>query len=207
MGSLSWEAIQRLQAPAQVDAGTVMLVAGVGVVINGVTAWLLLAGSKQDLNIRRAFLHMAADALVSMGVVLAAGLYLWRGWNWIDPAVSLLIALAIIVGTWSLLRQSLHLLFDGVPDDIDLDTIRQSLLNLPGVASNHDLHVWAMSTTDNALTVHLVCDDNCMDQDELLGQAMDVLRERFEIRHVSLQCESRDFATRCAANHERCMGV
>ena len=207
MGSLAWEAIQRFQAPAQVDASTVMLVAGVGVVINTVTAWLFLAGSKQDLNICGAFLHMAADALVSMGVVLAGGLYLWKGWSWIDPAVSLLIALVIVAGTWSLFRQSLHLLFDGVPGHIDLEAVRQSLLSLPGVVSVHDLHVWAMSTADNALTAHLVCDDKRTNHNELLRQAMDVLHERFEIRHVSLQRESSDFAESCPANHDRCAGV
>jgi len=199
MGSLAWEAIQRLQSPTEVDVATVMVVAGIGVVINAATAWLFLAGSKRDLNIRGAFLHMAADALVSVGVVLAGALYLWRGWSWIDPLVSLLIALVIVVGTWSLFHRSLHLLFDGVPDDINLDQVRQSLLDLQGVVDVHDLHVWAMSTADNALGAHLVLDNDTHNRDALLEQATDMLHERFDIRHAVLQQESIRYAARCAA--------
>ncbi len=200
MGSLAWEAMHRLQTSSPIDATTVMLVAGVGVIINTVTAWLFLKGSKGDLNIRGAFLHMAADALVSVGVVLAGGLYLWQGWTWIDPVVSILIALVVVLGTWSLFRRSLHLLFDGVPDGIDVTAVRQSLLNLAGVATVHDLHVWAMSTADNALTAHLVVDSDAVDRDALLEQAVDMLHEQFELRHASLQIESRSMATRCPLN-------
>jgi len=199
MGSLAWEAIQRLQSPTEVDVATVMVVAGIGVVINAATAWLFLAGSKGDLNIRGAFLHMAADALVSVGVVLAGALYLWQGWSWIDPLVSLLIALVIVAGTWSLFHRSLHLLFDGVPDDINLDLVRQSLLDLHGVVDVHDLHVWAMSTADNALSAHLVLDNDTHDRDALLEQATGMLHERFDIRHAVLQQESSSYAARCAA--------
>ena len=200
MGSLAWEAIQRLQTSAPIDAITVMVVAGIGVIINTATAWLFLAGSKGDLNIRGAFLHMAADALVSAGVVIAGALYLWQGWTWIDPAVSILIALVVVVGTWSLFHRSLHLLFDGVPDDIDIATVRQSLLAIAGVRAVHDLHVWAMSTADNALTAHLVIDADTVDRDALLRKAMDMLHEQFELRHVALQCESQIFASHCPMN-------
>ena len=199
MGSLIWEAIQRLQVPSPVQATTVMMVAGIGVLINGLTAWLFFAGSKDDLNLRGAFLHMAADALISLGVVVAGALYLWQEWSWIDPVVSLLIALVIVIGTWSLFRQSLHLLFDGVPDDIDLQAVRQCLLELPGVVAVHDLHVWAMGTAENALTAHLVIDKSPVDHDALLLQANDQLHARFEIRHLSLQCESTDYAMQCPA--------
>ena len=200
MGSLAWEAIQRMQTPAPMEAGTVMVVAGIGVIINTVTAWLFLTGSKGDLNIRGAFLHMAADALVSVGGVIAAALYLWQGWTWIDPVVSLLIALVVVIGTWSLFHRSLHLLFDGVPDGIEMTAVRQSLADLPGVVAVHDLHVWAMSTADNALTAHLVISDEAGDRDTLLAQAMAMLHTQFELRHVSLQFESQAFADQCPIN-------
>ncbi len=141
MGSLGWEAIERLRTPAIVDAPTVMVVAGIGAVINSFTALLFLSGSKHDLNMRGAFLHMAADALVSVGVVAAGAIYLWQGWSWIDPAVSLVITVLIVFGTWSLLRETLHLLFDGVPATITLTEVRQALRELPGVIDMHHLHV------------------------------------------------------------------
>lgn len=198
MGSLLWEASQRLQTPSAVDGWTVIWVAGIGVVINSITAWLFLSGSRHDLNIRGAYLHMAADALVSVGVVLAGILYLWQGWQWIDPVVSILIALIIILGTWSLLRRSLHLLFDGVPDNINLNQIEHALLALPGVVAVHDLHVWAMSTEENALTAHLVCAAGTDTQNALLRQATQALKEGFNVEHLSLQCESPAFADYCA---------
>jgi cobalt-zinc-cadmium efflux system protein len=129
---------------------------------------------------------------------------LWQGWNWIDPIVSLLIALVIVIGTWSLFRQSLHLLFDGVPDDIDLAAVHQSLQKLEGVMSVHDLHVWAMSTSDNALTAHLVIDGSHRDYDALLNKANDVLHEKFDIQHVSLQFESENYAMHCSIIHSNC---
>jgi len=197
MGSLAWEAVQRLQIPAPIDAATVMVVASIGVLVNALTAWSFLAGSKSDMNIRGAYLHMAADALVSAGVVVAGGLYLWQGWMWIDPVVSVLIALVVVLGTWSLFSRSLHLLFDGVPVGIDIGAVRQSLLQTPGVREVHDLHVWAMSTADKALTAHLVLEADSVDRDALLDAAMTMLHEQFELRHVSLQCESQSFAQGC----------
>lgn len=197
MGYLAWEAVGRLQTPSPVAAVTVMVVAGIGVVINSITAWLFLAGSKGDLNIRGAFLHMAADALVSLGVVLAGAVYLWQGWSWIDPVMSLVIALVVVVGTWSLFRRSLHLLFDGVPEEIDLAEVQTALLELPGVTSVHDLHVWAMSTRENAITAHLVLASHDIDRDRLLAQATEMLHDRFEIRHTVLQPESESYAAHC----------
>ncbi len=151
MGSLAWEAVHRLQSPQPIEGATVMAVAAVGIVVNTVTALLFLRGRAGDLNIRGAFMHMAADALVSAGVVVAGALALAFGWAWIDPVVSLLIAVVslliavvIVAGTASLLKQSVHLLFDGVPDHVDLREVRGLLESLPGVTHVHDLHVWAM---------------------------------------------------------------
>lgn len=188
MGSLGWESIQRLQHPEPMVGETVMLVAGIGVVINAVTAWFFMSGSRTDLNLRGAFLHMAADALVSVGVVLAGLLYLWQGWQWIDPVLGLLIAAVIVLGTWSLFRQSLHLMFDGVPEQVELPAVRQYLLALPGVCDAHDLHVWAMSSAEIALTAHLSVGGDT-DRDALLRTATQGLHERFAIDHATIQLE------------------
>ncbi|RPJ45412.1 MAG: cation transporter [Betaproteobacteria bacterium] len=197
MGSLGWEAIQRVQHPAPIAAGTVMVVAAIGVLINTVTAALFMAGREKDLNIRGAFLHMAADALVSLGVVAAGALYLWQGWAWIDPLTSLVIAVVVIIGTWSLFRQSLHLLFDGVPEHIKLPEVRASLQSLPGVVSVHDLHVWAMSTAEPALTAHLVI-GSAHSTDRILHEAQQMLHDLFGIEHVTLQLEAEVCAAACA---------
>lgn len=191
MGSLGWESLQRLQQPEPIAGVTVMLVAGIGVLVNAFTAWLFVSGSKNDLNLRGAFLHMAADALVSIGVVLAGALYLWQGWLWLDPVVSLIIAAVIVIGTWSLFRQSLHLLFDGVPEQIDLAAVRQYLQGLPGVKDVHDLHVWAMSTNEVALTAHMLIEPLPTD-DRLLQEVTQELHEHFAIAHSTLQFERDD---------------
>ena len=191
MGSLSWESLQRLQQPEPIAGVTVMLVAGIGVVVNGITAWLFVPGSRHDLNLRGAFLHMAADALVSIGVVLAGALYLWQGWLWLDPLASLIIAAVIVMGTWSLFRQSLHLLFDGVPEQIDLAAVRQYLQTLPGVKDVHDLHVWALSTNEVALTAHILLEALPSD-DRLVQELTQELHEHFAIAHSTLQLECDD---------------
>jgi len=199
MGALAWEAIDRLSAPQaelQAQGVTIMVVAGIGIVVNTATALLFMRGGEDDLNIRGAFLHMAADALVSAGVVVAGALTLWMGWVWLDPVVSLLIAAVILWGTWDLFKQSLHLLFDGVPDSIDPGAVRTLLLGLPGVADVHDLHVWAMGTSHIALTAHLVTDT--ADTAALLHEAEEELHEHFEIRHVTLQLETPAYAQSCA---------
>jgi len=198
MGSLGWEAIHRLQDPGPIAAGTVMAVAAVGVLINALTALLFMAGSKADMNIRGAFLHMAADALVSLGVIIAGALYLWQGWTWIDPLASIVIAIVVIFGTWSLFRQSLHLLFDGVPEHISMPEVRKSLAGITGVASVHDLHVWAMSTAEPALTAHLVVGGE-RSADGILRDAQVVLHERFRIHHITLQLEAEPCADHCAS--------
>ncbi|WP_449370906.1 cation diffusion facilitator family transporter [Thiomonas sp.] len=198
MGALALEAAQRLSNPAAVDEWPVLVVAAVGIVINGATAGLFLAGSKGDLNIRAAFLHMAADALVSLGVVISAAVVLATGWMWIDPAISLLIVAVVVWGTWSLFAQSLHLLFDGVPHGVDLAAVRARLLAVPGVVSLHDLHVWALSTSKVSLTAHLVVRGDTPAADAVLEEAEHVLHDVFEIRHVTLQVESENFAAHCA---------
>jgi cobalt-zinc-cadmium efflux system protein len=188
MGSLLWEAAHRLQAPAVTDGVTVMVVAAIGVVVNGVTAALFMSGSKSDMNIRGAFLHMAGDALVSLGVVASGAIYLRTGWAWLDPATSMAIALVIIAGTWGLFRQSLHLLFDGVPESVVLADVDAVLRKLPGVTDVHDLHVWAMSTTGIALTAHLVMPGG-HPGDAFLARIADDLQARFHITHPTLQIE------------------
>jgi cobalt-zinc-cadmium efflux system protein len=198
MGSLAWEAFHRLQSPVAIAGTTIMVVAGIGIVVNTATALLFMRGSRSDLNIRGAFLHMAADALVSAGVVVAGGLALRFGWVWLDPVVSLLIAAVIVVGSWSLFKQSVHLLFDGVPEGVNLHAVQALLEALPGVARVHDLHVWAMGSAEIALTAHLVMPEGQAD-DAFLARATEQLHERFEIEHVTLQVMRVPFTTPCVA--------
>lgn len=188
MGSLIWEAVGRLSTPHEMHGVTIMAVAGIGILINGVTALLFMRGSKNDLNIRGAFLHMAADALVSLGVVIAGALALWYGWNWLDSIVSLLIAIVIVISTWSLFYESLHLLFDGVPKQVHLPSVQTYLESLAGVVNVHDLHIWAMGTSQIAMTVHLVMPEGCH-SDEFLAEVAEDLHDRFEIVHPTIQIE------------------
>ena len=199
IGGIVWEAIARFNHPVPIQGGTVMAVAAVGVAINGVTAWLFMSGSKGDINLRGAFLHMAADALVSLGVVIIGALFIVTGWAWLDPAISLVIALVILLGTWGLLRQSLHLSLDGVPASVELDSVKSYLSALPGVSEIHDLHVWAMSTSETALTVHLVM---CAGHpgDDFLYRVAEELHHDFAIEHATIQIET--CAQNCAlSNH------
>lgn len=188
IGGITWEAINRLGNPTEVAGMTVALVAGAGVVINAATMMLFIADRKQDLNIRGAFLHMAADAGISLGVVVTAIIIMLTGAQWLDPVISLAIAAAIFVGTWSLLRDSLDLAMDAVPRGIDPQEIRDYLRELPGIEEAHDLHIWGLSTTETALTVHLVKPDSRHD-DALIEEVSRVLKERFRITHVTLQLE------------------
>ena len=197
MGSLAWEAAHRLAAPEPTQGLTMIAVAAVGIFVNGVTAVLFMRGGEQDLNIRGAFAHMAADALVSLGVVMAGVVYLWRGWAWIDPAASLLIASVIVWGTWGLFRQSLHLLFDGVPEHVNLPAVRECLQSLPGVQRVSDLHIWAMATDRVALTAHLVRPEGGAD-DGFYRLATQELRRRFGIAHVTLQVVQAPVMRGCA---------
>ncbi len=164
-------------------------VAAAGIIVNGATALFFLRGRKDDINIQGAFLHMAADAGVSLGVVIAALLIRWTGYDWIDPAASLLVAAVIVLSSWSLTRDAFNLAMDAVPPHLDSGEVKQCLAALPGVQGVHDLHIWAMSTTETALTAHLVCPDRgrC---EGLLADAARELETRFHIRHVTLQLES-----------------
>lgn len=188
VGGIAWESVQRLITPTPVAAGTVMVVAGIGILVNGFTAFLFMSGSKGDLNIRGAFLHMVADAAVSLGVVIAGAVILWTGASWLDPMISLVIAVVILWTTWDLLRQSLTLSLQGVPSGVSVPEVREALKALPGVARVHHLHVWAVSTTETALTVHLVMPEG-HPGDRFLAETQQELKRRFHIGHATLQIE------------------
>ena len=205
IGGLVWEAVGRLlstQVLVQAQGVTIMVVAGVGIVINTATALLFMRGGETDLNIRGAFMHMAADALVSAGVVVAGALALWLGWTWLDPVASLVIAAVILIGTWGLFKQSLHLLFDGVPDSVDTRAVHDCLLALPGVSRVHDLHIWAMGTSHIALTAHLVMPQGHAN-DAFLQDATHQLHDRFDITHVTLQVMQNPTMPACLEQYEK----
>ena len=188
VGAISWEAIRRLIHPEDVDANIVIWVAAIGVIINGITAWLFHSGRKTDLNLRAAFMHMAADAAVSAGVVVAGvGIY-FTSWLWLDPVTSILINIVIVIGTWGLLRESFNLATDAVPAHVDLVQVRKYLSGLPNVNAVHDLHIWAMSTTEVALTAHLVMPDDS-GGDLFLHNVCQDLHSTFGIDHATIQIE------------------
>ncbi|MEE4263342.1 MAG: cation diffusion facilitator family transporter, partial [Desulfobacteraceae bacterium] len=203
LGGIAWEAVGRLLDPGPVEGATVILVAAVGVVINTLTALLFLKGQKEDLNIRAAFLHMAADAAVSAGVVVAGILIMAKGWPWIDPVVSLIIVAVIFIGTWALLRDSLNYAIDAVPKSVDIPGIKLYLLGFDRVERIHDLHVWPLSTTEIALTVHLVVADKTLDNRFLLD-LRDHLHDRFGIGHSTIQVETCDAENGCRLDRDAC---
>lgn len=188
-GAIAWEAAQRLITPAPVAGETVMVVAAIGILINGLTAWLFASGRADDINIRGAYLHMAADAAVSAGVVAAGLAILLTGWHWVDPLTSLIVVAVIVWGTWGLLRESVSLSLDGVPPGIDPEAVRAFLAGRPGVERLHDLHIWSMSTTEVALTAHLVMPGG-HPGDRFLTDAAHELKHRHSIGHVTLQIET-----------------
>jgi cobalt-zinc-cadmium efflux system protein len=187
-GAIALEAVQRFLRPAEVAGQTVMVVATIGIAINSATAFMFVRGRKDDINIRGAFQHMAGDAAVSLGVVAAGGAMLLTGWNWIDPAVSLAIVAVIVATTWGLLRDSLTMTMHAVPPGIDAPGVRQYLASWPGVCAIHDLHIWPMSTTETALTCHLVIPTG-HPGDEALRTITEHLRDRFAIPHATIQIE------------------
>lgn len=199
-GGIAAEAVRRLLAPVPVAGGTVMLVAALGIVVNGLTAALFAAGRKGDLNIRAAFQHMLADALVAAGVVAGGAVVLATGWSAVDPLVALAVAAVIVWGTWALLREATRLALDGVPPGIDPAAVASLLAAVPGVASVHDLHIWPMSTTETALTVHLVRPDSPPD-DAMLRDLRASLRDRFGIGHATIQVETEAAACACSLAH------
>jgi cobalt-zinc-cadmium efflux system protein len=187
-GAIAWEALGRLGSPPPVAGATVMGVAASGIVINGLSAWLLHAGSHGDLNKRSAYIHMLGDAAVSVGVLLSGAIIMYTGWSRLDPIVSLLIVVAILTSTWGLLRDSLHLSLDGVPSSVNSSAVMSYLADQRGVTDVHDLHIWALSTTSVALTAHLVVPDRGV-EDSLLDSLMPDLKRRFHIHHATLQIE------------------
>ena len=186
-GIIATEAVYKLFSPTEVQAVAVMIVAAIGIVVNSATAFLFLKGS-DDLNIRAAYLHLVYDALVSIGVVVAAALLYWTGWLWIDPVVGLLIALVILRGTWSLFTDSFRLIIDGVPTSISWVKVSEFFLAKPGVSSLHDLHIWAISTQENALSVHLYMPEVIL-SDVLRAEWVEQLKQHFGIQHVTMQIE------------------
>ncbi|WP_267356535.1 MULTISPECIES: cation diffusion facilitator family transporter [unclassified Methylobacterium] len=190
MGAVIWEALVRLAHPEPVAGTTVMVVAAIGILVNGLTAWLFASGAKGDINVRGAFLHMAADAAVSAGVVIAGLVIQLTGLAWLDPAVSLVIAGLVVWATWGLLRDSLAMSLDAVPQEISPEAVTGFLRGRPGVADLHDLHIWPMSTTSVALTVHLVMEEGYrLSGNGFLTETAEGLRARFGIGHATLQIE------------------
>jgi cobalt-zinc-cadmium efflux system protein len=188
VGAIATESIHRLILSSRADAQTMMWVGAVAIVMNGATALLFARGRASDINVRAAFQHMAADAAISAGVVVAGALILWTGKEWIDPAVSILVSLVILWGSVGLLKEALGMSLMGVPAGIELDEVLNALARLDGVETVHDLHIWPLSTTENALTAHLVA-PNLKSTDDLLTAARRMLHDRFEIEHCTLQVE------------------
>ena len=202
-GAIAWEAVLRLAHPAATQGGVVMAVAAVGIVVNLATALLFMSGRKDDLNVRAAFSHMAGDAAIAAGVVVAGFAMQRTGWLWLDPVVSLAIALIVLVATWGLLKDSLALSLQGVPREVDAQAVGRWLSALPGVAEVHDLHIWAMSTTENALTAHLVYPAG-FPGDACLRGICEELRARHSIGHATIQVETGQAGVGCpgAAAHD-----
>lgn len=198
VGAIAWEALRRVNAPNVVVERTVIWVALVGVAVNAATALMFMSGRKNDLNIRGAFTHMAADAVIALGVAATGVVMLYTGWLWLDPVASLVIVVLIVYGTWGLLRDSVNLALDAVPEGIDVNGVKDYLASLPTCIEVHDLHIWGMSTTEAALTAHLVMQRSACD-DALLAKTADDLHKKFGIEHSTLQVELGDpvYPCRC----------
>ncbi|UGQ45797.1 cation diffusion facilitator family transporter [Massilia endophytica] len=187
-GAIAWEAVQLLLDPAPVQGATVSIVAAVGIAVNGISAWLFMAGSKHDLNIRGAYLHLAADAAISLGVLVSGLVVMYTNWVWLDPLVSLAIVFMILLGTWSLLKESLRMVMAAVPANVDAGEVEAFLRRCKGVTEVHDLHIWPMSTTETALTAHLVVPSG-YPGDRAIDEIARQLKEKFAIHHTTLQTE------------------
>jgi cobalt-zinc-cadmium efflux system protein len=199
-GGIAWEAIWRIGHPMQVVSGIIIAVAAIGIFVNGGTA-LLFSSGNGDLNVKSAFLHLAADALVTAGVV-AAGVVIWlTNWLWLDPLVSLAVSAVIVFGTWGLLKSAISLALDAVPEGLDAAAVRAHLLSLPGVTGLHDLHIWGMSTTETALTCHLIMPEG-HPGDAVLSQISQQLEHQFGIHHATIQIELADTEEACALTPE-----
>ena len=195
-GAIAWEAILRFWGPPPARAMIIILVAAAGIVVNAATALLFVSGRKKDLNLRAVFQHMMADALVAFGVVAAGVAMMLTGWHWLDPAASLAVSVIIVAGTWSLLREALNLSLDAVPQGIARESVNLYLGGLPDVIEVHDLHIWGLSTTETALTAHLICRPGVESATLLPGICAEV-RRRFGIGHVTIQLETEELARQC----------
>ncbi len=200
-GGIAWEAVWRITHPVPVASGIVIWVASAGIVVNGATALLFATGRLHDLNIKSAFLHMAADTLVTAGVV-AAGVVIWlTSWHWLDPAASLIVSAVIVLGTWGLMKSAIGLALDAVPEGVDFAAVREHLLAMPGVTALHDLHIWGMSTTETALTCHLVLPGG-HPGDAVLNGVAQQLHHLFGIQHTTIQIELADTEEACVLTPE-----
>ena len=204
MAIVAWEALWRFTDPTPVSSKTIIIVAAVGVVINTITALLFLSHQKSDLNIKAAFIHMSADAAISLGVVVIGIIIMLTNVYWVDPAISLFIVVAVVLSTWGLLRDSFNLAIDGVPKNIELDAVKGFILEQDNVKEIHDLHIWAMSTTQVALTAHIVRGGHQLD-DNFLHTLAKNLESKFGIVHSTMQIESGTETQICAQSHDNCM--
>jgi cobalt-zinc-cadmium efflux system protein len=200
-GGIAWEALRRISDPLPVVSSIVIWVAAAGILVNGVTALLFASGSRRDLNLKSAFLHMAADTLVTASVVAAGVAIALTGWMWLDPAASLVVSVVIVFGTWGLVKSAISLALDAVPEGVDSAAVRMHLLGIPGVTGLHDLHIWGMSTTETALTCHLVMPDG-HPGDALLNGIAEQLHHRFGIHHATIQIELADTDEACVLTPE-----
>jgi cobalt-zinc-cadmium efflux system protein len=196
-GGLTWESIRRLVEPAPTQGRTMIVVAVIGTAVNAFCALLFMSQGKKDLNLRSAFLHLASDAVLALGVAIAGVVILMTGWLWVDPAVSIVLAITILGGTWSLMRQSMDLMLDAVPEGIDPEQVKAFLGALPGVLEVHDLHIWALSTTETALTAHVVMPGSSQ-RPTFLSEVCSALRSKFDIDHSTLQIDPEDAPAPCA---------
>ena len=188
LGAVAYEAIMRITQPHPIEGGIVAIVAGIGIVINSVTALMFLKDKDKDINTKGAYLHMASDALISLGVVIAGIVMIYTKWYWLDSVVSLVLVIVVIFGTWGLLKESLRLTLNGVPNDIDINEVKKYLLGLKGVIDVHDLHIWAISTSETALTVHLIIPEN-LDNDLIYESIKEELHHKYNISHSTIQIE------------------
>jgi cobalt-zinc-cadmium efflux system protein len=188
LGAVAYEAIMRMANPHPIEGGVIAVIAGIGIVINSVSAFMFFRNKEKDLNVKGAYLHMASDAVISSGVVIAGIVIIYTGWFWLDSVVSLALVIVVVIGTWGLLMESLRLTLNGVPKDIDMKQVQNYFLSLPGVTEVHDLHIWAISTTETALTIHLVIPNDIQD-DVIYKNIKENLHHKFNITHTTIQIE------------------